>query len=114
MLRRALLLAAVLLLVAGGVIFLGAFFLWPLALDWIVGGTVLVAAILFERSRYRPAIDRSAAGWQATGERFIDPTSGKLLEVRYNPQTGERDYVEVIFSATGRPQGRGRASQKMQ
>jgi hypothetical protein len=29
------------------------------------------------------------------GERFVDPTSGRLTEVRHNPETGERDYVEV-------------------
>jgi hypothetical protein len=32
--------------------------------------------------------------WQPTGERFNDPTTGQVVEVYYNPQTGERDYRE--------------------
>ena len=32
-------------------------------------------------------------GW--TGECFVDPTGGRLIEVRHNPETGERDYVEA-------------------
>jgi hydroxymethylpyrimidine pyrophosphatase-like HAD family hydrolase len=36
-----------------------------------------------------------SAALQTTAERFVDPTSGKLLEVRYNPQTGERAYVDA-------------------
>jgi hypothetical protein len=55
-----------------------------------VNGAIVVAAILFERGRYRPAIT-----WQETSERFVDPTTGQLMKVRYNPQTGARDYVPV-------------------
>lgn len=57
-------------------------------------GVVLAGAILFERRGYRPRVDRTRGKWQPTGERFVDPTTGKLMEVRYNPDTGERDYVE--------------------
>lgn len=53
---------------------------------------VIVTALLFERSRYRPDVDRTSGDWQPTGERFTDPTSGEKLEVFYNAQTGERDY----------------------
>jgi hypothetical protein len=31
--------------------------------------------------------------WNFTGERFLDPQSGAMLEVWYSPQTGERAYV---------------------
>jgi hypothetical protein len=55
----------------------------------------MVAGILFARGRYRTGVDRSHDRWQSTGERFVDPTSGRLMEVRYDPRTGERDYVEV-------------------
>jgi hypothetical protein len=33
--------------------------------------------------------------WELTGERFIDPTTKRLMEVRYNPATGQRAYVDV-------------------
>ena len=59
-----------------------------------VSGALLVGGILFERKGYHPRVDRMRGKWQPTGERFIDPTTGKLMEVRFNPETGERDYVE--------------------
>ncbi|HUD43943.1 MAG TPA: hypothetical protein VMR41_00165 [Patescibacteria group bacterium] len=34
-------------------------------------------------------------GWQKTGERFTDPSTGKLMDVHYNPKTGERNYKET-------------------
>ena len=60
----------------------------------VVGG-VIVVGILFER-RYRNNGQRSAPGgrWQPTGERFSDPTTGKDVEVLYDPQSGERRYEE--------------------
>jgi uncharacterized protein (DUF58 family) len=56
---------------------------------------VLLLALLFERWRYRPRVDRRRGRWQRTGERFVDPTTDRSVEVLYNPDTGERDYVEV-------------------
>jgi hypothetical protein len=54
---------------------------------------VIALAVLLERWRYRR---RAAAGeggpWEATGERFVDPESGRTLQVLYNPRTGERRY----------------------
>jgi hypothetical protein len=32
--------------------------------------------------------------WRATDERFIDPQTGKLVTVWFDPQTGGRRYVE--------------------
>jgi hypothetical protein len=58
-------------------------------------GVLLVAGGLFERRRYRARVDRENRRWQDTAERFVDPTTGRLMEVRYDPETGERDYVEV-------------------
>lgn len=68
--------------------------LW-LVLYLAVNGIILVSAVLFERKRYRIQVDRSQGHWQPTGERFVDPTTGRLMEVSYNPATGERDYREV-------------------
>ncbi len=63
---------------------------WRLALP----GLVLLSAALFERWRYkRVAGSRPGPGWVATGERFVDPESGKLVTVYYRPSTGERRYV---------------------
>lgn len=61
----------------------------------IVAGIVLVGSMLIERWRYRPKANMNQGAWQRTGERFRDPTTGKLVEVLYNPETGERQYREV-------------------
>lgn len=59
-----------------------------------VQGVIVIAALLFERGRYRPPVT-SGGGWQDTAERFVDPSTGILMKVRYNPQTGAREYVPV-------------------
>jgi hypothetical protein len=64
---------------------------------------IIVAGVLFERGRYRARADREHDRWQSTGERFVDPTSGRLMEVRYDPESGERDYVEVDRGQDGDP-----------
>jgi len=94
---RAFLLVVSLLLMAIG--------LWPClagvrpfypALIW---GGVLCVATLLERWRYRGEPGRQpgheSAAWVATEERFIDPESGKLMQVYYQPQSGERRYEPV-------------------
>ena len=60
-----------------------------------VNGSITVSAVLLERNRYRAKVDRTRGHWQPTGERFVDPTTGRLVEVFYNSATGERDYREV-------------------
>lgn len=62
------------------------------AIYLFIEGGILVVAVLFEAWRYLPALNRGKGSWQETGERFMDPVSGKLVEVYYNPVTGERDY----------------------
>jgi hypothetical protein len=65
-----------------------------LALEVAFPGLVLVGAVLIERWRYKPLGDeRPGPGWIATGERFVDPETGKLVTVFYKPATGERRYV---------------------
>ena len=64
---------------------------WPGALEMDVFGLLILGSLAFER-RYRLK-KAEGAEWTATGERFVDPTSGKLVDVRYNPATGERAYV---------------------
>ena len=66
---------------------------WPASLELgIFGALVLIGTIFEGHYRSQRATGR---GWQTTGERFVDPTSGKMVEVRYNPRTGERSYVDV-------------------
>jgi hypothetical protein len=79
--------AAVLLLVVHTSVFLAVYL--------AVNGLILVSAMFFERQRYRSRVDRTQGGFQPTGERFIDPTTEQLMEVFYNPATGEREYREV-------------------
>jgi hypothetical protein len=66
----------------------------PIVLYLFVNGAIVIAALLFERGRYQPPVTQGGT-WQETSERFVDPTTGQLMKVRYNPQTGARDYVPV-------------------
>jgi hypothetical protein len=65
-----------------------------LAAYLLLNSLVIIGGLVFERKRYKPK-GQSPIGWQPTGERFIDPTTHKLIEVQYNPKTGERNYREV-------------------
>ena len=94
MLRRFLIVFGVLALIVAALLLFVAQAPLAVVFDLAVSGIVIVGAILFERRGYRPHVDRTRGKWQSTGERFVDPTTGKLMEVRFNPDTGERDYVE--------------------
>ena len=56
----------------------------------VIMGALIVLSLFFE-GRYRSA-KTGAGSWQPTGEKFIDPGTGKLVEVDYDPETGERRY----------------------
>jgi pimeloyl-ACP methyl ester carboxylesterase len=88
------------LVVIGGIILvgaaIGALAGWRLAaiLPLVFWGAILAGAVLVERWRYRPLTDqRPGRDWQATQERFVDPESGRLVTVFFNPATGERRYI---------------------
>lgn len=66
-----------------------------LVLYLAVNGFILVSAMFLESKRYRTRVDRMQGNWQPTGERFVDPATGQLMEVFYNPATSERDYREM-------------------
>ena len=93
MLRWVLIAYGVLSLIVA-VILLAAHVTTALVIYLAINGLVIAGAILFERSSYRSQVNRTRGIWQATGERFNDPTTGQVVEVYYNPQTGERDYRE--------------------
>jgi len=67
---------------------------WFAALELGIFGLLVIAGTLFER-RYRFRTHAAGPQWQTTGERFQDPVTGKLTEVRFNPVTGERAYITL-------------------
>ncbi len=60
-----------------------------------IEGVLIVVGVVFERRRYQPKIEPSTDRWQTTDEKFIDPGTGKLMQVLFDPKTGERNYIEV-------------------
>ena len=52
---------------------------------------------LFRQNGYKrhPLDAPPGRDWSLTGERFLDPQSGEMLEVWYCPRTGERAYVRA-------------------
>jgi hypothetical protein len=103
MLRKAILAYGVLAII-GAILLALAGVITGLVLYLLVNGAVVIAALLFERGRYRPAVSPDGP-WQETAERFVDPTTGQLMKVRYNPQTGARDYVPIAPRPDPPPQG---------
>ncbi|MDQ6683117.1 MAG: hypothetical protein M3Y88_07595 [Chloroflexota bacterium] len=77
----------------------------------ILSGGVMVVAVTLERTRYRSQaaeVDSAPSGpgggetgetvdprFQVTSERFVDPTSHRLMEVLIDPRTGERRYRAI-------------------
>jgi hypothetical protein len=63
---------------------------------WL-GGIVLVVLIwlLFRQGGYKrqPLDAPPGPDWQPTEERFVDPSSGEVLDVWFHPRSGERAYV---------------------
>jgi len=90
-LRRVLIAYGVLCLIVAAILF-ATHVTIALVIYLAVNGFLIAGGILFERKGYRPHPNRMLGKWQPTGERFIDPTSGRPVEVYYNPETGERDY----------------------
>jgi len=57
-------------------------------------GVLLLIGLAIERWRYKRLAARPPGPeWQATGERFVDPETGRLVTVYFQPATGERRYV---------------------
>ena len=58
----------------------------------LIGSGVFTVGVAFERWRYERSLTSPEGRWLPTGERFRDPTTYRLIDVYYNPDTGERDY----------------------
>jgi hypothetical protein len=56
---------------------------------------LLLIWLLFRRGGYkrRPLDSPPGRDWNFTGERFVDPKSGEMLDVWFCPRSGERAYV---------------------
>ena len=69
---------------------------------WSAGGGVMLlifGLLMMVTAALEPIYGRAGAQpldrrWKATGERFVDPETGKLVAVWFDPQSGERRYVE--------------------
>ncbi|HET7663846.1 MAG TPA: hypothetical protein VFK31_09430 [Rhodanobacteraceae bacterium] len=93
MLRKTLIALGVLcLLGAAGVLVTGrGMFALP---HLLAGAVVLGLGVAFERRHYKRVVpQRIEPHWQDTGERFIDPESGRRTAVYFDPRTAERHYV---------------------
>jgi hypothetical protein len=83
----------VLLLVGAAV---AAAFRQIFAIHLLLLGLMLTAGVIFETWRYKRMLARPPTGAAvATGERFVDSTSGELIEVYCDPRSGERSYVRA-------------------
>lgn len=100
MLRRAIIAYGLLALAVAVVLLFTVHIALTIALYLLINGAVIVGAVLLERRGYRPAIDRGRGIWLPTGERFVDPASGQLMEVQYNAETGQRNYVAAEAQET--------------
>jgi|SRR5471030_1811051 hypothetical protein len=83
----------------GGVLILASIFVAATGIAapalWLFTlGALTVIGTVFERVLYKPLKDRSPGpGWTDTGERFVDPETGKVVKVLYNAASGERQYA---------------------
>lgn len=84
----ALLLLGVVLYVTGGFPRVGAIYLAFI-------GAILVLAGFLVGPRYKAELTAPPEGYVATGERFVDPTSRRTVEVWQHPETGHRVYVRT-------------------
>lgn len=79
---------------AAGAVALAAFGYWPPTIGLGVWAVLLIGGLWIERWRYKPLSSKPPEpGWEATGERFVDPETGRRVTVYFQPRTGERRYV---------------------
>jgi hypothetical protein len=62
----------------------------------LIGGVLLIVGLAIERWRYKPVGKaRPDPRWSDTGERFVDPESGAMVAVYFDPTDGSRHYVDA-------------------
>ncbi len=73
----------------------------PPAFLWIIWalmvfGPVLIWLLFRGRGYKRHLLNRPPGpNWQRTTERSVDPTTGELMEVWFDPATGDRAYIRA-------------------
>jgi hypothetical protein len=93
-------LGALLLVVAAVALLVGGTLMLFLP-QLILGGLSLIVALAIERWRYKPvSIAPPDPRWTDTGERFVDPGTGLMTAVYFDPAKGERHYVGLPGSNT--------------
>ena len=82
-------------LFVGLLVFAGGVWAWSAGggiVLMVIGAIAVVTALvepIYGRANGKP----SGSAWRPTDERFVDPESGELVTVWFNPATGERSYV---------------------
>jgi hypothetical protein len=66
----------------------------------IVGLAVLAAAAAFIHGHYYRApkivlVGPPEPGWQATGDRFVDPNTHWVIDVYLDPRSGDKHYLKA-------------------
>jgi hypothetical protein len=81
-------------LFAAGALATAALCVFPAAIMLAVWAAIFLVGLLIERWRYKQ-LSGAPPGpdWQRTDERFVDPETGKLVTVYFQPATGERRYI---------------------
>ena len=82
-------------LVLAGAAAAGGALLWQVDANGVglfVLSAMIVIGTVFE-ARYRGSKFSARGQWQVTGERELDHETGTVLEVWYDPVSGERRYI---------------------
>jgi hypothetical protein len=77
-----------------GLLVLGCFYSLEFLPITLMVATLSIALGLERRHYGLAQRDRPGPEWQKTEEQFLDDVSGRLVQVWYNPKTGERRYVD--------------------
>lgn len=83
-------------LILGAIVTVGGALLWRAGggpMLFVLGVLMMITAAL-EPIYGRAAGKPRGRDWRPTDERFVDPETGKLVTVWFEPSTGERRYVD--------------------
>lgn len=83
-------------LIVGAIVSVGGIFLWSATGNpmFLIFGLLLMVTAALEPLYGRPNGRPVGNAWRPTDERFVDPETGKLVTVWFDPETGQRRYVE--------------------
>jgi len=68
----------------------------PAMIGPAIFGALIIVGTMVERFRYKPLrTTMPGPGWRLGAERFVDPETGKIVQVWHKDSTGERLYATV-------------------